>query len=102
MKTIQIILVFAMAIFITYLVITCCSIEEFEGRAPVKKLGRDGMSKTMNILTDNMFKNLEVYNNDDDLDKEGHFTGLEKCLDKCDGVCVEFGVTSIAFCFPKE
>jgi hypothetical protein len=28
--------------------------------------------------------------------------GLEKCIKNCDGMCVEYGMTGDAFCFPKK
>ncbi len=29
-------------------------------------------------------------------------SGLYECLEKCNGTCVEYGVTGNAFCFPKK
>ncbi len=28
--------------------------------------------------------------------------GLEKCIKKCKGMCVEFGMTGDAYCFPQD
>jgi hypothetical protein len=30
-----------------------------------------------------------------------HKSGLEDCLEKCDGLCLEYGQTGIAHCFPN-
>jgi hypothetical protein len=45
---------------------------------------------------DKLFTDVVIFNNDDDR------MGLDKCLGKCDGTCVEFGVTGIAHCFPAN
>lgn len=31
----------------------------------------------------------------------GEMTGLQKCMDNCNGTCVEFGYTNDAMCYPK-
>lgn len=45
---------------------------------------------------DNLFADVVVYDNNDDR------AGLDKCLEYCDGTCVEFGPTGIGQCFPKK
>ncbi len=61
-----------------------------------------GYAKRPDIIDDPLFKDVKTYNNDDNPYILGQRNGLEKCLDECEGRCVEFGVTGIAFCFPKE
>jgi hypothetical protein len=29
-------------------------------------------------------------------------TGMQKCAEKCNGVCVEYGQSGIGYCFPKQ
>ena len=41
------------------------------------------------------FEDMLVYNNDPD----GRL-GLDKCIEDCQGYCVEFGQTGTAYCFP--
>jgi hypothetical protein len=52
-----------------------------------KRLGED------NLFTDTI-------NYDNDPDEDGR-TGLDKCLEYCDGACVEYGQSYIATCFPR-
>lgn len=59
-------------------------------------------TKKIDILDDPLFKDVVFYQNDDDVYLEGKKTGLDKCLDICTGKCVEFGMTSTAFCFPSK
>jgi hypothetical protein len=65
---------------------------------PMKKAD----TKKIDILDDPLFKDVVFYQNDDDVYLEGKKTGLDKCLDICVGKCVEFGMTSAAFCFPSQ
>lgn len=92
-------LLFIILLIIIYTLINNCSNEQFETKISKQFLTFDKMSKQIDILTDTMFKDTKVFNNDDNLYEDGNFTGLEKCFDKCDGTCVEFGVTGIAYCF---
>jgi len=48
---------------------------------------------------DALFDDVKSYENDpnDELN-----TGVYKCLDSCSGACVEYGMTGLAYCFPKE
>lgn len=56
--------------------------------------------KDIDLLNDNLFANVIMYNNDEDVNQK---LGINKCIDdpKCE-TCVEFGVSGIAFCFPKK
>ena len=51
------------------------------------------------ILDDKLFSDVIYYMSDNDLDGDW---GLDKCMDDCDGICVEFGMTTNAYCFPKD
>jgi hypothetical protein len=46
-----------------------------------------------------LFSDVTLYNNDNKLDG---VLGLEKCIKNCKGMCVEYGMTGDAYCFPKE
>ncbi len=48
---------------------------------------------------DELFKSVINYENDP---FPGGKIGLEKCIEACNGECVEFGVTGIAHCFPNN
>ncbi len=50
-----------------------------------------------NIFEDKLFSDVIDYEND--LDGR---SGIDKCLEKCQGVCVEYGQTGIAHCFPEK
>ena len=65
-------------------------------------LTKDIMSQSHDILLDPVFSNVIVYNNDDNPYVEGEQNGLDKCLENCDGKCIEFGITGIATCFPNK
>ncbi len=50
------------------------------------------------LKDDRLFGDVTTYQNDlEDLGK----TGLDKCIENCNGNCVEFGVTGVATCFHK-
>ncbi len=56
---------------------------------------------------DSVFSDVIYYENDDydspdEANKNVGGTGLEKCLNLCNGRCIEFGQTNNAFCFPKR
>lgn len=58
--------------------------------------------RKIDILEDPQFYDVITYNNDENPYKEGQRNGLAKCLDNCNGNCVEFGVSGIAFCYPNK
>lgn len=54
---------------------------------------------------DSVFLDLITYNNLESEDDNGIIhvnTGLDQCYDKCNGTCLEYGETGIAFCFPPS
>lgn len=53
------------------------------------------------VLYDPTFEDVVTYNNDDNPYEEGQLNGINKCLNFCEGTCVEFGPTGIAFCYPS-
>lgn len=57
-------------------------------------------TKKIDFLDDPLFKDVIFYKNDDDPLLDGRKTGLEKCIELCNGRCVEFGITGASFCFP--
>lgn len=59
-------------------------------------------SESINLLGDPLFSDVILYNNDENPYVAGEESGLEKCLDNCDGNCVEYGVTGITYCFPRQ
>lgn len=61
----------------------------------------DLMKKNMSIFGDNVFDNVTGYINDDLNANPNALTGLDKCINQCNGYCVEYGLTGNAMCFPK-
>lgn len=45
---------------------------------------------------DELFKTAKYYEF-----KEGEKTGIQQCIEDCDGNCLEYGYTGFAWCFPK-
>jgi hypothetical protein len=50
-------------------------------------------------FNDSVFNDVKMYMGERTLEGE---LGLEKCIKGCDGMCVEYGITGDAFCFPKR
>jgi hypothetical protein len=50
-----------------------------------------------NIFEDKLFSDVITYENDLD----GRL-GLDKCIENCKGLCVEYGETGLAHCFPEK
>jgi len=92
LKTFLIILIFVL------LLAYCCKINKLENF----DVPEHGYVHRPDIMEDPLFKDVKTYNNDDNPYMLGQRNGLEKCLNECEGRCVEFGVTGLAFCFPKE
>lgn len=59
----------------------------------------NGIIEGSDPLQGQLFDNVIMYSGDKTLEGE---LGLEKCINKCDGMCVEYGITGDAFCFPKN
>lgn len=59
----------------------------------------DGIIEGSDPLQGQLFDDVIMYIGDRTLQGE---LGLEKCIKKCDGMCVEYGMTGDAFCFPKN
>lgn len=51
------------------------------------------------IIDDALFSDVVMYNSDDVIDGT---MGIEKCMTGCKGVCVEYGITGDAFCYPYD
>lgn len=56
------------------------------------------------LLNDPLFKDVIYYENDNiQFNKDGSTIGelgLSKCFKNCNGVCVEYGITGNAYCYP--
>lgn len=82
--------------------------EQFEKMTPIQKEQNTLINKIAvnklddkqaDLLYDPLFQNLIVYNNDLNPFLPGEESGLDKCLNKCNGNCVEYGMTGTAWCF---
>ena len=74
------------------------TIIENEKQSQSSILPRTGIRQGSDPLESNLFNDVIMYIGDRTLEGE---LGLEKCIKKCDGMCVEYGMTCDAFCFPK-
>jgi hypothetical protein len=50
-------------------------------------------------LDGQLFEDVLLYQGDNTLEGD---LGLEKCIKKCKGMCVEYGMTGDAYCYPEE
>lgn len=50
----------------------------------------------LKIHDDKLFADVIIYDNEETR------SGIDKCIEKCDGVCVEYGVTGVGQCFPRK
>ena len=62
-------------------------------------LPQTGIRQGSDPLDSGLFDDVIMYIGDRTLDGE---LGLEKCIGKCSGTCVEYGMTGDAFCFPAN
>lgn len=68
-----------------------------EEEDPLKKT--KSVITPIELLTDNAFSDVTFHRS---VPIWGEETGLQKCMDNCNGTCVEFGVTGDAMCFPRQ
>ena len=52
------------------------------------------------ILKDMFFQDVVMIDNDEDLSTG--MLGIDKCMDQCNGNCVEYGITGQGMCFPAK
>ena len=85
--------VVAVILIIIILVLWYKTTEKFGGiKIEYVKSGTD-------TFDDRLFSDVIAYKSDqEDITKPGIF----ECLKKCDGKCVEYGMTGNAFCFPNK
>ena len=62
----------------------------------------DAINLNIPILGDKLFEDVIKYINDDIDSNPNGLTGVTKCINKCKGNCLEFGITGNAMCFPKN
>jgi hypothetical protein len=60
---------------------------------------KENVTTELMFLDDNLFNDVIMYDNEDPWDINTKL-GIQKCAEKCNGNCVEYGVTGSAFCFP--
>jgi len=63
------------------------------------QMQQKGVKQGANILDSLLFKDVNIYESEHTIEGE---LGLEKCIKNCKGMCVEFGMTGDAYCFPKD
>jgi hypothetical protein len=102
MKNIYIIIIF---VFILLLLIT--NKNEYYTVIPPKTtnqtfsniLPQKGVREKSDALDGMLFEDVNLYQSEPVVDGE---LGLEKCIKNCKGMCVEFGMTGDAYCFPSD
>ena len=62
-------------------------------------LPQKGIRQGSDALDGLLFEDVNMYESEHTVDGE---LGLEKCIKKCKGMCVEFGMTGDAYCFPQD
>jgi uncharacterized protein YxeA len=85
-----------LVVFLIILLIGGRDTKTLDNFDPLTKI-QDGPRK---IQDDKLYSDVIVYDNDN---QEGYGrSGLDKCLEYCKGTCLEYGVTGIAHCFPRD
>lgn len=62
-------------------------------------IGKEVIRTGRDPYDDNVFADIITFNNDPIINGK---LGIEKCIEQCKGKCVEFGMTGIGYCFPKN
>lgn len=108
MENREIIILILFTLLIGYLLYTsncqkCSCKENFTSKYVLNPQMYEGHRRDGNdLLDDALFKSIVVFNNDEDPYEPGGRLGIDKCLDKCTGRCIEFGVTGVGYCFPEQ
>jgi hypothetical protein len=63
------------------------------------QMQQKGVRQGTDALDGLLFEDVNLYESEHTVDGE---LGLEKCIKNCKGMCVEFGMTGDAYCFPKD
>jgi hypothetical protein len=67
----------------------------------INKKKQFGLLNNNDLITDSLFSNVVIYNNDKNPYAKDGMLGIDKCMKECDGSCVEFGITGTGWCFPN-
>ena len=78
---------------------TIKSDSEQEYRKFSNQMQQKGVRQGTDALDGLLFEDVNLYESEHTVDGE---LGLEKCIKKCKGMCVEFGMTGDAYCFPED
>ena len=78
---------------------TIKSNSESEYRKFSNQMQRKGVRQGTDALDGLLFEDVNLYESEHTVDGE---LGLEKCIKNCKGMCVEFGMTGDAYCFPED
>lgn len=72
---------------------------EQEYRKFSNQMQQKGVRQGTDALDGLLFEDVNLYESEHTVDGE---LGLEKCIKNCKGMCVEFGMTGDAYCFPED
>ena len=75
----------------------CIQVKEY--RKFSNQMQKKGVKEGSDALDGLLFEDVKLYESEHTVDGE---LGVEKCIKKCKGMCVEYGMTSDAFCFPED
>lgn len=78
---------------------TIKSDSEQEYRKFSNQMQQKGVRQGTDALDGLLFEDVNLYESEHTVDGE---LGLEKCIKNCKGMCVEFGMTGDAYCFPED
>lgn len=104
------IIIILLTIVITYVIFIKPRVHQKENLQNTDSTNKDAnqtntngdKSKTLvrqiDILEDGSFSDVVLYKSEHII---GQSTGLDKCLEKCNGTCVEFGYSGDTMCFPQ-
>lgn len=63
------------------------------------QMQQKGVRQGTDALDGLLFEDVNLYESEHTVEGE---LGLEKCIKNCKGMCVEFGMTGDAYCFPED
>jgi len=95
------IIIILLILIIIFLVNTNEYYENIENKKKTQSsvLPKIGVRQGSDGLEGQLFEDVLMHHSDPLLDGE---LGVEKCIKSCKGMCVEYGMTSDAYCFPSD